>query len=102
MRTYPGFLLLSGDEKTGRAILRNYIKATVGFRQLAEGTSTPADSLMRIFVPNGNPFLKNLFGYWRISRRRRALTSSFVLAGPEVRCPSLGGKAFSWRGLNSE
>jgi hypothetical protein len=27
-------LMLSGDEKTGRAILRNYINATVGFRHL--------------------------------------------------------------------
>src|SRR5258708_14086314 len=48
-------LMLSGDEKTGRAILRNYINATVGFRQLEEGTSIPATSLMRMFGPNGNP-----------------------------------------------
>jgi hypothetical protein len=34
--------MLSGDEKTGRAILRNYINATVGFRQLEEATSIPA------------------------------------------------------------
>ena len=31
-------LMLSGDEKTGRAILRNYINATVGFRQLEAAT----------------------------------------------------------------
>ena len=31
-------LMLSCDEKTGRAILRNYINATVGFRQLQEAT----------------------------------------------------------------
>jgi DNA-binding phage protein len=55
-------LMLSGDEKTGRAILRNYINATVGFRQLEEATSIPATSLMRMFGPNGNPSAKNLFG----------------------------------------
>ena len=55
-------LMLSGDEKTGRAILRNYINATVGFRQLEEATSIPANSLMRMFGPNGNPSDKNLFG----------------------------------------
>jgi len=55
-------LMLSGDEKTGRAILRNYINATVGFRQLEEVTSIPANSLMRMFGPNGNPSAKNLFG----------------------------------------
>jgi hypothetical protein len=55
-------LMLSGDEKTGRAILRNYINATVGFRQLEAATSIPANSLMRMFGPNGNPSAKNLFG----------------------------------------
>ena len=55
-------LMLSGDEKTGRAILRNYINATVGFQQLEAATSIPATSLMRMFGPNGNPSAKNLFG----------------------------------------
>jgi putative addiction module killer protein len=55
-------LMLSGDEKTGRAILRNYINATVGFRALEEATSIPANSLMRMFGPKGNPSAKNLFG----------------------------------------
>ena len=54
--------MLSGDEKTGRAILRNYINATVGFRKLEAATSIPANSLMRMFGPNGNPSAKNLFG----------------------------------------
>ncbi len=34
-------LMLSGDEKTGRAILRNYINATVGFRQLRRRLPSP-------------------------------------------------------------
>ena len=55
-------LMLSGDEKTGRAILRNYINATVGFRQLEVATSIPANSLMRMFGPKGNPSAQNLFG----------------------------------------
>jgi hypothetical protein len=55
-------LMLSGDEKTGRTILRNYINATVGLRRLEEATPIPASSLMRMFGPNGNPSAKNLFG----------------------------------------
>jgi putative addiction module killer protein len=55
-------LMLSGDEKTGRAILRNYINATVGFRQLQAATAIPANSLMRMFGPKGNPSTKHLFG----------------------------------------
>jgi hypothetical protein len=55
-------LMLAGDEKIGRAILRNYINATVGFQELQEATLIPATSLMRMFGPKGNPSAKNLFG----------------------------------------
>ena len=55
-------LMLAGDERTGRAILRNYINATAGFQQLQAATSIPASSLMRMFGPKGNPSAKNLFG----------------------------------------
>lgn len=54
--------LLSGDVDTGKLILRNYIKATVGFEKLAEAIDTPAKSLIRMFGPRGNPQAKNLFG----------------------------------------
>ena len=37
--------LLSGDVDTGKAILRNYIKATVGFEKLGEATGTQPKSL---------------------------------------------------------
>ena len=35
--------MLSGDVETGKAILRDYIKATVGFEKLGEATDTPAE-----------------------------------------------------------
>lgn len=53
--------LLSGDVDTGKAILRDYINATIGFERLSEETGTPAKSLMRMLGPNGNPNAKNLF-----------------------------------------
>jgi len=53
--------LLSGDVDTGKAILRDYIKATVGFEKLGEATGTQAKSLIRMFGPRGNPQAKNLF-----------------------------------------
>lgn len=55
-------LMLSGDERTGRTLLRNYINATLGFRELEQATGVPATSLMRMFSPKGNPSAKNLFG----------------------------------------
>ena len=54
--------MLSGDVDTGKSILRDYIKATVGFEKLGEATDTPAKSLIRMFGPNGNPQARNLFG----------------------------------------
>ena|SRR5918997_137471 len=53
--------MLSGDVDAGRAVLRDYINATIGFEQLARETGTPAKSLMRMFGPNGNPRASNLF-----------------------------------------
>lgn len=52
---------LSGDVDTGKIILRDYIKATVGFTKLGEATRTPSKSLIRMFGPRGNPQAKNLF-----------------------------------------
>lgn len=52
---------LSGDIETGKAIIRDYINATVGFEKLAEETGTPSKSLMRMFGSTGNPNARNLF-----------------------------------------
>jgi hypothetical protein len=53
--------LIEGDVDTGKAVLRDYINATVGFEALATATGTPAKSLMRMFGPRGNPNASNLF-----------------------------------------
>jgi DNA-binding phage protein len=53
-------LLLGGDLETGKAVLRDYINATVGFEKLARATGTPAKSLMRMLGPSGNPRAENL------------------------------------------
>jgi hypothetical protein len=53
--------MLGGDLDTGKTILRDYIKATVGFEKLGEATDTPPKSLIRMFGPRGNPQARNLF-----------------------------------------
>lgn len=53
--------LLAGDVDTGKAILRDYINATIGFRELGGLTAKSPKSLMRMFSPNGNPQARNLF-----------------------------------------
>ena len=39
--------MLSGDVETGKTILRDFIKATVGFEKLGEATGTQPKSLIR-------------------------------------------------------
>ena len=53
--------LLSGDLETGKAILRDYINATIGFERLSHLAHKPSKSLMRMLGPNGNPQARNLF-----------------------------------------
>jgi DNA-binding phage protein len=53
--------LLSGELETGKAILRDYINATVGFETLSNLTHKSAKSLMRMLGPKGNPQARNLF-----------------------------------------
>jgi DNA-binding phage protein len=52
--------LLAGDLDVGKAVLRDYINATIGFDSLADATGTPTKSLMRMFGPRGNPNARNL------------------------------------------
>lgn len=53
--------LLVGDMDTGKAILRDYINATVGFDALSTVTAKSPKSLMRMFGPKGNPQARNIF-----------------------------------------
>ena len=53
--------LLSGDVDTGKAVLRDYINATIGFEELGDVTDKSPKSLMRMFGPKGNPQARNLF-----------------------------------------
>jgi len=54
-------LLLEGDVTTGKAVIRDYINATIGFESLADKVGTPAPSLMRMFSIKGNPTATRLF-----------------------------------------
>jgi DNA-binding phage protein len=52
--------MLDGDLETGKAALRDYINATIGFEALGRATGTPPKSLMRMLGPRGNPQARNL------------------------------------------
>lgn len=52
---------LTGDVETGKTVLRDYVNATIGFRELAQVTRRSPKSLMRMLGPSGNPQVRNLF-----------------------------------------
>jgi DNA-binding phage protein len=54
--------LLQGNVDDGRASLRAFINATVGFEKLGKVLDRPQKSLMRMFGPGGNPTAENLLG----------------------------------------
>lgn len=53
--------LLAGDLGAGRAMLRDYVNATLTFERLAQETGIPVKSLQRMLGPKGNPTAGNLF-----------------------------------------
>ena len=52
--------VINGDFETGKAVLRDYVNATVGFQDLEKLTNVPAKSLMRMLGPKGSPSAANL------------------------------------------
>lgn len=66
-------LMLAGDLAVGKALLRDYINATMGFPGLANMVSTPASSLMRMFDPKGNPSASNLLGVIAVLQKQEGI-----------------------------
>lgn len=66
--------MLSGDVDAGKAILRDFIKATVGFEQLGAETGASPKSLIRMFGPTGNPQARNLFAVISYLQRQAGVT----------------------------
>ena len=73
--------LLAGDLDTGKAILRDYINATIGFEELSGVTHMPTKSLMRMLGPKGNPQARNLFDVIAHLQRAEGLHFELSLKG---------------------
>jgi hypothetical protein len=58
-------IFLSGDVDTGKALLRDYVHATVGFDAVGRAMRKSPKSLMRMLGPDGNPQASNLFAIFR-------------------------------------
>ena len=53
---------LAGDLAAGKAMLRDYINATILFERLARELKKSSKSLHRMLGPQGNPTAESLFG----------------------------------------
>jgi DNA-binding phage protein len=49
-----------GETSIARAHVRDVIKGTIGYTELARLTGTPETSLVRMFGPSGNPTFSNV------------------------------------------
>jgi hypothetical protein len=52
--------LLVGDLEMSKALLRDFVNATIGFERLRQRTKRPAKSLMRMLGPKANPRASSL------------------------------------------
>lgn len=63
----------AGEADTGKALIRDYINATLGFDTLGAAVSIDPKNLMLMFGPRGNPRLGNLSAVLRELNRREAV-----------------------------
>ena len=73
--------LLGGDSTTGKALLRDYVNATVGFEQLANQVKVPAKSLHRMLGAKGNPRADNLFRILAVLQEHQRVNAVVQLHG---------------------
>lgn len=67
-------LILSGELDDGRLLLRQFVNATIGFKELAKRTGKVDKTLMRILGADGNPTAANLFEVIQVCREAEGVT----------------------------
>src|SRR5579862_2964655 len=61
--------LLTGNVDAGKAILRDYINATITFEILSKFMEKNPKSIMRMLSPSGNPTSKSLFMIFHVIQK---------------------------------
>jgi len=72
--------VITGELATGKALLRDYVNATIGFQNLELRTHSPAESLMPMPGPRGSPSAANLANILSALQKTEGVV---VRAGPE-------------------
>lgn len=71
--------IVNGDLAAGKAVLRDYVNATVGFQALEKRTHIPAKSLMRMLSPKGSPSAANLSSILTALQKAEGIQFELVL-----------------------
>jgi hypothetical protein len=71
--------LLSGDINLGKAILRDYINATITFEVLSKWMEKNPKSIMRMLSPTGNPTSQSLFMIFHIIQKLKRVHFKVVV-----------------------
>ena len=66
--------MLTGDLEAGRAMLRDYINATITFEKLAKKMGKSSKSIHRMLGPRGNPRAENILEIIKILQAHEHVT----------------------------
>jgi hypothetical protein len=72
--------LLSGDVDAGKAILRDYINATITFEVLSKFMEKDPKSVMRMLSPAGNPTSRSLFMIFHVIQKLKKVHFKIMVA----------------------
>ena len=65
--------MLEGNLDVGKAMLRDYINATITFPELARRLNKSSKSIHRMLGPGGNPRMDSLVGVLRVLQERECI-----------------------------
>ena len=88
--------ILDGDLPTAKALLRDYINATVGFAHLSRTMHMPTKSLMRMYGAGGNPRADNLLATLKALKAQTGLAVR-VDATPAAPAPRASARKHTQR-----
>ncbi len=76
---------LAGDTLTAKAMLRDYINATVTFDEVAHEMHKNTKSIQRMLGPNGNPTMDSLASMLHILQKKEEVTLTTSVEDKEGR-----------------
>ena len=65
--------LLAGEVDVGKALLRDYINATISFEPLAHKLHKNSKSIQRMLGPHGNPTTESLFAIIKVLQHQEGI-----------------------------